>query len=69
MPFWKLIGCLLIFSVSKFDVSMTQVNRTFMMTGVKFTSCLDRILMSHSDLVKFMQILNNKHTHFLKGIV
>jgi hypothetical protein len=29
MPFWKLIGCLLIFSVSKVDVSMTQMNRTF----------------------------------------
>ena len=57
MPFWKLIGCLLIFSVSKVDVSMTQISRTFMMFGVKFMSYSDRILRSHSDLVKFMQIL------------
>jgi hypothetical protein len=38
MPFWKLIGCLLIFSVSKVDVSMTQRNGTFMVLGVKFMS-------------------------------
>jgi hypothetical protein len=36
MPFWKLIGCLLIFSVSKADVSKTQMGRTFMVLGVKF---------------------------------
>jgi hypothetical protein len=70
MPFWKLIGCLLIFSVSKVDVSIFQMNRTLMVFGVKFMSYLDRILMSHSDLRKIYTNIGTINVPiFLKDIV